>query len=89
VTKEKAYCFAPNILFQGILLGHKRGVRCLSHYDTTLLSAGFECEARTWDMATKEPVAILKGHRLPVAAARLMCDRAQSEKEYRAVGKGW
>jgi hypothetical protein len=61
------------------------GVRTLSHYESTLLSAGFECDARTWDLVTKDPVAILRGHRFPVAAAKLMCDRAQSEKEHRAV----
>ncbi|RYG68911.1 WD40 repeat domain-containing protein, partial [archaeon] len=70
---------------KGVLLGHKRGVRSLSVYENTLLSAGFECEAKTWDLANKDCVAILKGHRHPIVAAKLMCDRAQSEKEHRAI----
>ncbi len=70
---------------KGILLGHKRGVRCVSVYENTLLSAGFECEAKVWDLVTKDCVAILKGHRHPICAAKLMCERAQSEKEHRAI----
>jgi WD40 repeat protein len=70
---------------KGVLLGHKRGVRCLSQYENTLLSAAFECDARTWDLVTKDCVAILKGHRHPIAAAKLMCEKAPSEKEYRAL----
>lgn len=70
---------------KGILLGHKRGVRCLSVYENTLLSAGFECEAKTWDLINKDCVALLKGHRHPISAAKLMCDKAQTEKEYRAI----
>ena len=70
---------------KGILLGHKRGVRNLSVFDQTLLSAGFECEARLWELVNKDCIAILKGHRHPIVAAQLMCDKAQSEKEYRAI----
>lgn len=70
---------------KGIFLGHKRGVRCLSQHDTTLLSAGFETDARTWDLSTKDNVAILKGHRFPIAAAKLMCEFATNERDYRAV----
>jgi WD40 repeat protein len=70
---------------KGVLLGHKRGIRCLSYYENTLLSAAFECDARTWDLASKDCVAILKGHRHPIVAAKLMCDKAPSEKEYRAI----
>lgn len=70
---------------KGVLLGHKRGVRCLSVYENTMLSAGFECEANTWDLINKDQVAILKGHRHPIVAAKLMCDRAQSEREHRAI----
>lgn len=70
---------------KGILLGHKRGVRCLSIYENLLLSAGFECDARLWDLLNKDCLAILRGHRHPIAAAKLMCERAQTEKEYRAI----
>lgn len=51
---------------KGVLLGHTRGVRCVSYAKDTLLSAGFECEAKTWDMATKEPALLLRGHRFPI-----------------------
>ena len=48
---------------KGVLLGHKRGVRCLSYSSGILLSAGFECDAKAWDLASKEVVLILRGHR--------------------------
>jgi WD40 repeat protein/Ca2+-binding EF-hand superfamily protein len=70
---------------KGIFLGHKRGVRCLSIHETTMLSAGFEADARTWDLNTKDNIAILKGHRFPIASAKLMCDLATAEHDYRAV----
>ena len=70
---------------KAIFKGHRRGVRCISAFDTTLLSGGFDAEARTWDLSTKENIAILKGHRYPIASAKLMCELALSEREYRAV----
>lgn len=70
---------------RGVFIGHTRGIRCLSAYNSTLLSAGFECEARTWDMNSKDAVGILQGHRVPVRAAKLMCQNALSEKDYRAI----
>lgn len=70
---------------KGVLLGHKRGVRSLSVYENILLSAGFECDAKVWDLASKDCVALLKGHRHPIVAAKLMCDRATTEKEHRAI----
>jgi hypothetical protein len=70
---------------RGIFNGHRRGVRCLSHYKSTLLSSGFECDARTWDLSSKDPVAILKGHRSPIRTSKLMCDHATCEKDYRAI----
>eukprot|EP00981_Chlorochromonas_danica_P013586 scaffold6531_cov169-Ochromonas_danica.AAC.8 len=70
---------------KGVLLGHHRGVRSLSVFENTLLSAGFECEAKVWDLVSKDCVAVLKGHRHPIVAAKLMCERAQSEKEHRAI----
>ena len=70
---------------KGILLGHKRGVRSLSVYEQILLSSGFECEARLWELVNKDCIAILKGHRHPIVCAKLMCDKAQGEKEHRAI----
>jgi hypothetical protein len=46
---------------------------------------GFEAEGRTWDIASKEPLGILRGHRHSIATSKLMCDRAESEKDFRAV----
>jgi WD40 repeat protein len=70
---------------KGLFSGHKRGVRSLSQYDNILLSTGFEAEGRTWDIASKEPLGILRGHRHSIATSKLMCDRAESEKDYRAI----
>ena len=70
---------------KGVLLGHKRGVRCLSAHETLLLSAGFETDAKTWDLMSRDHIATLRGHRKPIVQAKLMTNRAQSEKEYRAV----
>lgn len=36
--------------------GHERGVRCLSSHENLLLSAGFETDALTWDLVSKEQV---------------------------------
>jgi WD40 repeat protein len=70
---------------KGVLLGHKRGVRVLSHAKGVLLSAGFECDARTWDINLREPTLILKGHRLPISAARMMCAPDTSDDNLRAL----
>lgn len=70
---------------KGILIGHKRGVRCIDAYETILLSAGFETEAKTWDLVSKEHIGILKGHRQSITSAVLMCERSDTEKDYRAV----
>jgi WD40 repeat protein len=70
---------------KGIMVGHERGVRSLDFHDTTLLSASFELDARTWDLNSKENVAILRGHRKPIVAAKLMCALAHVEKDHRAV----
>ena len=58
---------------KGILVGHMRGVRSMSYARGVLLTAGFECEAKTWDVNLKEPTLILRGHRMPIAAAKIMC----------------
>lgn len=60
-------------------------MRSLSVYEQILLSSGFECEARLWELVNKDCIAILKGHRHPIVCAKLMCEKAQSEKEHRAI----
>ena len=45
---------------KGIFAGHKTGVKCISVEKDTLLSAGFECDARTWDLNSKEKSLILR-----------------------------
>jgi hypothetical protein len=66
---------------KGVLLGHKRGVRCLSYGRSVLLSAGFECEAKTWDLSIKEPVMILRGHRRPLTCVKIMTSEAHENDD--------
>jgi hypothetical protein len=70
---------------KGILVGHTRGVRTMSYAQGVLLTAGFECEAKTWDVTLKEPTLILRGHRMPIAAAKIMCPANDSGDSVRAV----
>jgi len=76
---------AVNRRVKAVFTGHHRGVRCLDVYESTLISGSFDCDVRTYDMQTKEPVALLKGHRFPITAVQLMCSRAAHEGEHRAV----
>ena len=50
-----------------------------------LLSGSFDCDCRTYDMATRENIGLLRGHRYPIAACILMCARAAHEREHRAI----
>lgn len=70
---------------KGVLLGHKRGIRFMSYSRGVLLSAGFECEAKTWDVSLREPTLILKGHRAPIAAGKVMCPEGESLESLRAI----
>jgi Ca2+-binding EF-hand superfamily protein len=70
---------------KGVLLGHKRGIRFMSYARGALLSAGFECEAKTWDVSLREPTLILKGHRAPIAAGKVMCSEGESLENLRAI----
>jgi Ca2+-binding EF-hand superfamily protein len=70
---------------KGVLLGHKRGIRFMSFSRGVLLSAGFECEARTWDLSLREPTLILKGHRAPIAAGKVMCLEGETLESLRAL----
>ena len=60
---------AVNRRVQAVWSVHERGVRCLHYYETTLLSGGYDCDARTFDIVTKENVALLRGdhhqHHMP------------------------
>lgn len=76
---------AVNRRVKAVFIGHSRGVRCLSAYESTLLSGSFDCDARTYALATKEVIALLRGHRHPLTAVLLMCDRAAHEREHRAI----
>ena len=60
-------------------------MRCLSNFENILLSGSFDCDARTFDLATKEVLAVMHGHRHPIAAVKLMCERAATEREHRAL----
>ena len=66
---------------KAVLRGHSRGVRILCSKGDMLLSAGFECDARTWDLVTLEQALIMRGHRALITAAEVMtclpdCQRA-------------
>jgi hypothetical protein len=76
---------ASNRRVKAVWAQHTRGVRCLAVSESTLLSGGFDCDARTFDLFTREVVALLRGHRYPIAAVQLMCDRAATEREHRAI----
>ena len=52
---------AINRRVQAVWSVHDRGVRCLHYYETTLLSGSYDCDARTFDIVTKENVALLRG----------------------------
>lgn len=71
---------------KGVLVGHKRGVRFLSHAKNCLLSAGFECEARAWDLDLFEQTLILRGHRHSISACQVMSrDKDGQEEEMRGL----
>lgn len=71
---------------KAVLRGHKRGVRGLHAMGDVLISAGFECDAKTWDLVSLEPALTLRGHRAPITVAKMMiavpdCHRAISVDE--------
>ncbi|KAF1328523.1 Retroelement pol polyprotein, partial [Globisporangium splendens] len=58
---------------RGSLVGHARGVKQLvysSHHDL-LLSAGFEFDAYGWDLASRQVVIRLTGHRAPLVDVQI------------------
>lgn len=58
---------------RGALSGHSHGVKQLvysSHHDL-LLSAGFEFEAYGWDIASRQVVMKLAGHRAPLVGVQV------------------
>jgi hypothetical protein len=69
---------------KGVLVGHKRGVRVLSHAQDCLLSAGFECEAKAWDLDLFEQTLTLRGHRHSISACKVM-SRCDQEDELRGL----
>ena len=78
---------AQNRRVRAVWSVHERGVRCLSVSESclTLLSGSFDCDARTFDLNSKENVALLRGHQHPITAVQLMCERAATEREHRAL----
>lgn len=45
---------------KGVLAGHRTGVKSISVEGDVLLSSGFECDALTWDLNSKEKSLILR-----------------------------
>jgi WD40 repeat protein len=70
---------------KGVLIGHKRGIRCMSVARNTLLTAGFECDAKTWNLSLKEIALTLKGHRFPITTARIMALESGNDEDLRAI----
>lgn len=71
---------------KGVFQGHNRGIKVISALGDCLLSAGFECDAKTWDLVNMEPLLTLRGHRMPITTARMMtampdCQRAATVDE--------
>lgn len=69
---------------KGVLTGHKRGIRFMSHAKDCLLSAGFECEARAWDLDLCEQTLTLRGHRHSLSACKIM-SQVDSEDDLRGL----
>ena len=78
---------AHNRRVRAVWAVHNRGVRCLSVSEScfTLISGSFDCDARTFDLNSKENVALLRGHQHPITAVQLMCERSATEREHRAL----
>ena len=70
---------------KGVLKGHLRGVKCIDANANFLISGGFDCEAKVWSLDHREVILRLQGHRNCIVQAKLMCERAQSDQDYRAV----
>lgn len=70
---------------RAVLTGHKCGVRDISYGKGVLLSAGFELDATTWDVSTRERLVTLRGHRLPICAVHVLCENMPSDESLRAL----
>lgn len=70
---------------KGIMRGHARGVKCIDANSFYLISGGFDCEAKVWALDSKEVVVRLHGHKAFIQQVRLMCDRASTGLDYRAL----
>lgn len=86
-SMDKSILFqsASNGRIKGILKSHTRGVKCLDANAFYLISGGFDGEAKVWAIDSKTVIIRLQGHRSFIVAVKLMCDRAHSESEHRAI----
>lgn len=74
---------AYNQRVKGIFEGHDGGVRCIHASPRLLVSGAFDCDARIWDLVSKECRAILRGHKHSVVAVRVMFEYALHEDDLR------
>lgn len=70
---------------RGVLMGHTRGIKVMSYAKNTLITAGFEMDARVWNLSLQENTLILRGHRAPLVAAKVMCQPKELDVDQRAL----
>lgn len=85
IDKKIVLWGGPNYRIKFVLTGHTSGVRGISYYENVLLSFSFDNDAFIWDMGANEQTAVLCGHRTMIVIAKLMCEKAKCEKDYRAI----
>ena len=74
---------AYNQRVKGIFEGHDGGVRCIHSSPRLLVSGAFDCDARVWDLVSKDCRAVLRGHKHSVVAVRMMFENANHDEDIR------
>lgn len=74
---------AYNQRVKGIFEGHNGGVRCIHASPKLLVSGAFDCDARVWDLVSKECRAVLRGHKHSIMAVRVMFEHALHDDDIR------
>ena len=70
---------------RGVLIGHERGIRVMSYAKNTLVTAGFEMDIKVWNVSLQENSLILRGHRAPISAVKIMCQPKAHDLEMRTL----
>lgn len=64
---------------------HTRGIRTCAYGRNTILTGGFDCIGKTWDIATGNNLLLLQGHLYPIAATAIMDEKTSSSDFLYAV----